>query len=200
MRIKAHALTVFFILLFSNTAFAHSPIKGIGNFYNGLLHPILVPAHIILIIAVGLFFGQQGHKKIEATIGLFALATFIGLISAWFSINLEIEAVITTLSATTGLIIALNPSINLVGCLIIISTAGFLLGIDSTQETLVGKEKLMTLFGSGVAIYFLFLYSMVIAQSLNKKAWQKIGIRIFGSWIAASSLLVLALSFSPKIT
>jgi hypothetical protein len=32
----------------------------------------------------------------------------------------------------------------------------------------------------------------------EKKSWHRIGVRIIGSWVAASSLLVLALAFSPN--
>lgn len=68
--------------------------------------------------------------------------------------------------------------------------------MDSGQETLSDKEKLVSLFGSGVGIYLLLLYPIALADYFNKKAWQKIGIRIIGSWVAASSLLVLTLSLS----
>lgn len=40
-------------------AAAHSPIKGVGTFYSGLLHPALVPAHLLALIAVGLLIGQN---------------------------------------------------------------------------------------------------------------------------------------------
>ena len=45
-------------------------------------------------------------------------------------------------------------------------------------------------------IYLLLLYPIALADYFNKKAWQKIGIRIIGPWVAASSLLVLTLSLS----
>jgi len=35
---------------------------------------------------------------------------------------------------------------------------------------------------------------MILAEYLQKKSWGKIGIRILGSWIAASAILVLALA------
>jgi hypothetical protein len=68
--------------------------------------------------------------------------------------------------------------------------------MDSAQDALSGKEKLVSLLGSGLALYLLFLYPMALADVFNKKPWQMIGVRVIGSWIAASSLLVLALSYS----
>ena len=184
------------VFVVSEPALAHSPIKGIGNFYNGLLHPILVPAHLLLLMAIGLFFGQQGPKKIELILGIFAFATIAGLTAAWFSNGAELETIVLILSAAIGLLIAISPQVPLLWPSVIALLAGFFLGIDSAQDELSGKEKFLTLFGSGVAIYLLPLYPMVLADHFAKKAWQKIGIRIVGSWVAASLLLVLALSFS----
>lgn len=185
-------------LIIPEVSLAHSPIQGIGNFYNGLLHPVLVPAHLLLLMAVGLLLGQQGSKAIHSVLGIFAFATIAGLTAAWFSVASETEGFILVMSAAIGLVIAVAPKVTLLWCGVIALLAGFLLGIDSAQEELSGKDKLVTLFGSGVAIYFLVLYPMVLADYLNKKAWQKIGIRIVGSWVAASSLLVLALLFLPQ--
>lgn len=190
-------------MLFSNTALAHTPIRGIGSFYNGLLHPVLVPAHLLILVAVGLFFGQQGPKKIEAALAAFAVATLLGLVASWFSIGAAIgvgmETAILVLATAIGLIIAISIEIKLPWCIAIATVAGFFLGLDSAQDSLSGKAKLLTLFGSGIAIYFLALYPMALAEYFYRKTWQKIVIRIVGSWIAASSMLVLALSLSKKI-
>ncbi len=196
MTSKGYAYVLWLALLASDAAFAHSPIEGIGNFYNGLLHPVFVPAHLLLLIAVGLFLGQQGPKPIQTVLGTYAFAIVVGLTGAWFSIGAEMEAFILVLSTATGLLIAINPEIKLFLCMAIAALTGFFLGIDSAQETLSGKDKLVTLFGSGIAIYFLLLYPMVLADHFKKKAWQRTGIRIVGSWVAASSLLVMALLLS----
>lgn len=198
MSTKRFSVVCLTALVVPEVSLAHSPIPGIGNFYNGLLHPVLVPAHLLLLVAVGLFLGQQGPKAIPPALGLFAFATVAGLTAAWFSVANETEAFILVLSAVIGLLIAIAPKVALLWSGVVALLAGFLLGIDSAQEELSSKDKLVTLFGSGVAIYMLALYPMALADYLNEKAWQKIGIRIVGSWVAASSLLVLALSFSPQ--
>jgi hydrogenase/urease accessory protein HupE len=180
------------------TAIAHSPIKGLNSFYNGLLHPVFVPAHLLLLIAVGLFIGQQGVKSNQFALVSFVIATVIGLIVAWFSVDIEIELFVLVGAAIIGLLIATNPVIGVFWSSLIAATAGFFLGADSTQETLQGKEKFITLLGSGVAIYFLLLYPIALAENFKKKQWLEIGIRVLGSWVAAISLLVLALSLVTK--
>lgn len=198
MNAKSYAFACLTLLIFPEAGFAHSPIQGIGNFYNGLLHPVLVPSHLLLVIAVGLFFGQQGPKTIQPALGAFALATIAGLAGAWFSVGIDAEILLLSVSVVVGLIVAISPKIALLWSVLLALVAGFLLGIDSAQEELSGKDKLVTLFGTGIAIYLLVLYPMALADHLTKKEWQRIGIRIVGSWVAASSLLVIALSFAPQ--
>ena len=180
------------VLIFPEVSLAHSPIEGLGSFYNGLLHPVLVPAHLLLLIAVGFFLGQQGLERIELVLGTYSAATFSGLVLAWFSFGTVIEPFILVLSAIIGLLIAINPKIKIDWYILIAILSGFFLGLDSAQEQLFGKDKLASLLGSGIAIYFLVLYPMILADKLKEKAWTNIGIRIIGSWVAASSLLVLA--------
>ena len=42
------------LLLAPTAALAHSPIKDIGAFYGGLLHPLFIPPHVLLLGALGL--------------------------------------------------------------------------------------------------------------------------------------------------
>jgi hypothetical protein len=42
----------------------------------------------------------------------------------------------------------------------------------------------------------LLLCTMGVADYLKERTWQTIGVRIMGSWITASALLVLSLSLS----
>lgn len=198
MRGHYFSLLCLLALLVPEKSLAHSPIPGIGNFYNGILHPAMLPAHVLLLLAVGLFLGQQGIKRVEWALGVFAVATVIGLVMAGFSIGSGLGTVVLVLSAVIGLLVAISPQMPLLWCMFIALFAGLFLGIDSAQEELTGTARLVTLTGSGIAIYFLALYPMALADYFNKKAWQQIAVRILGSWISASSLLVLAFSFSSR--
>lgn len=198
MSYKRNATIMGLVLLTSNNALAHIPVEGMDSFYTGLLHPVLVPAHLLLLVAVGLFFGQQGQRKTEAALSIFAFATIAGLATSWFFIGVEVEALILALSAATGLLIAVNPDVKSLWCAAIGIFAGFSLGVDSAQDTLSGIEKFVTLFGSAVAICLILLFPMALADYFNKKSWQKVGVRIAGSWVTATSFLVLTLSLSAK--
>jgi hydrogenase/urease accessory protein HupE len=184
------------LLLIPEIVFAHGPIKGIGNFYNGILHPIFVPAHLLLLTALGLFIGQKGIEENLSALASFASGTFIGLTLAWFSLGFEMEVYLLAGASMLGILVALELTITPVLVSLLAFFTGLFIGMDSTQETLTGTDKAVALFGTGVGLYLLQLYPMGLAEYFNKKPWQKIGIRVAGSWIAAISFLVLALNIS----
>lgn len=200
MIVKRVVLVWLLTLVFFEPAFAHSPIKNIGNFYNGLLHPMFVPAHLLLLVALGLLIAQKGMNENRMAITTFFFTTIIGLVGGWFSIGGEIEIICLSFAAIIGLIITSNLSIGRSVLVVIAGLVGLFIGIDSVQETLSGIAKFLTFIGSAVGIYISLLYSVGFFDYFGKKPWQKIGMRVIGSWVAASSLLVLALSYSVVLS
>ena len=180
-------------------ALAHVPFAGLNDLYNGLLHPVVVPAHLLLLAASGLFLGKQGSRVVPPAFLLFCLFTFSGLVATLFFTGGVGELYLLGVAAVIGLLIAANISIPFLLCLIVAALTGFLLGLDTTQTVLVGKAKFFSLLGSGLGICFLFLYPLAFADYFGDRNWQKIGVRIVGSWVAASSILVLALSLQPPL-
>jgi len=185
-----------FLLTIPEIAAAHTPIQGISNIFNGMLHPILTPSHLLLLIAAGLFFGQLGFEEAQPALLASIASVVLGLIFSAISPGPQVEVFILVWATITGLLVAAALKIPLYWYFIVGAVAGFSLGFDSAQETLSGKERVIALFGTGVSIYFLSLYPIGIADFCNKKHWLRTGIRIFGSWIAASSLLVLTIEIS----
>lgn len=187
------------VTLISAPALAHSPTQGIGDFYNGILHPLVVPSHLLLLIASGLLFGQNGMHLHRVAFLIFIVATLLGLAGKWPVDAGGAEIFILSVAAIIGLFIAVNPNIRSYPVLILAGLAGFLIGVDSTEGDLAGRARLVMLIGTGLGIYLLISSAMVLADTFRTKPWQQIGLRVIGSWIAASSLLVLALSYSELL-
>jgi hydrogenase/urease accessory protein HupE len=127
---------------------------------------------------------------------VFLGAIIVGLTAAGFSLVGEVETFILTGAVIIGLLVASNLPVGLNWLAFIAVLAGLFLGMDSMQEALSGSDKVVSLFGSGIGIFILLLGPTAIADHFNEKKWQEIGVRIVGSWVAASSLMVLVLSFS----
>jgi urease accessory protein len=88
-------------------ASAHSPVKGIGTFYNGMLHPYLVPAHLLVLLALGLMIGQHAPGSSRYSLPTF-VATFFAsaALMSWFPIVPLPETILLVVSLLAGLMVA----------------------------------------------------------------------------------------------
>ena len=82
---RLHVAAVVVLSLLPAAAIAHSPIKGLDNFYAGFLHPLFVPAHLLPILVLGLLFGQQGPARLQTAIIVFLVAVVGGLAATLLS-------------------------------------------------------------------------------------------------------------------
>ena len=189
-----------FLLLFSTPeiAAAHTPIKGIGAVFNGMLHPVVTPSHLLLLIATCLLLGRGGIDEAKMPLLVSIAMVVTGLALSGFSPGVQVEQFILVWAAVTGLLVAASPKISAFWYALIGAVAGFSLGFDSGQDMSSVKDNVLALFGSGIGIYFLSLYPLRFAEFSNSKNWLGTGIRVIGSWIAASALLVLALEISSQ--
>ncbi|MGD8913138.1 MAG: HupE/UreJ family protein [Candidatus Thiodiazotropha sp.] len=180
------------------TAFAHRPITGLSYFIDGIIHPLFVPPHLLLLIALGLLYGQQGFKKCLSGIKVFTITAAVGLAGSWFLTGVEIETLIIGDTIIVGLLVAARPILDRYWFMGMGAVSGMLLGLDSSQAALTGVDRVLALSGTLVGVFLLLLHSVAFADYFNSRHWQRVGIRIIGSWVSASALLVLALSFSTK--
>lgn len=196
MNCKYRALAYCALLLAPNAALAHSPIKDIGNFYGGLLHPVFIPAHALLLSALGLLLGQQQPAENKVPLLVFLVCAVAGLAVAGYTNGSAFEVAQLLGTAVIGLLVAIQPRIP-----VVLRTAGsafcaLVIGMDSGQAELSSAALFASLVGTWLGMCVLLLCTMGVADYLKEKTWQTIGVRIIGSWITASALLVLSLSLS----
>ena len=189
------------LLLAPATALAHSPIKGLGNFYNGILHPLFVPAHVLLLVATGLLIGQQGVRANLPAVWAYLGGAILGLALAGVGAGLADaslqELMVLGAAVLMGLMVVVAAHLPVYVLAALGGCAGLFLGLDSLQSDLTGQARAAALLGSGVSLYLLMLYPMALAETFERHTWLSVGVRILASWITASSLLVLALLFAP---
>lgn len=184
------------LLLLPGSVFAHTLGKGTSPFFNGLLHPLLDPAHLICLIAIGLLLGQQHPNRNLAALLSYPVVILIGLIAGGFPVTLKLEMAILVSATVIGLLITLSPRLPVAWCAIAAACTGLLISFDSAQQAQAGLDKLSAVLGVGLGLVTVPLIVMEFADYFRVKAWQRISIRILGSWIAASAFLVLTLIFS----
>jgi len=179
------------VLLPIEEACAHPAFIGATGFYGGLLHPLLVPTHAIAILSLGLLIGQQmPHWRwpmalaYAAGIGI----GFAAMISA-FAPRFSAEAL---LAATTivGALVALARAVPWLTVCVLALAVGIALALDSSPGGISVREANVIIVGTFCgAVILLWVILEVVA--IFRREWQKLGMRILGSWIAASAVLIL---------
>lgn len=184
------------LMLAPGAVLAHSPIKDIGNFYGGLLHPVFIPAHALLLGALGLLLGQQAPAENKMPLLLFLMCAVAGLAIAGDANGAALQTAQLLGTAVLGLLVALQPAIPVFLRAVGSAFCALVIGMDSGQAELSGAALFASLVGTWLGMCILLLCTMGAADYLKEKPWQKIGVRIVGSWMTACALLVLSLSVS----
>ena len=73
-------LAILLVLSVPATARAHSAIEGLEGFGGGLLHPLTSPAHLLVIISLGLLTGQRKPLDLKTLFAVFAPCLALALL------------------------------------------------------------------------------------------------------------------------
>jgi len=178
-------------LLLAGEARAHDVVPGVGGFSGGLLHPLLVPAHVLALIALGLALGQKKQRpNADLTLFVVGLGVGIGLIVTAFSITTDLAVLAAAAAAGIATAIGRPLPLALSGSLAII--AGVAIAFDSVPQEISMQTTFLALVGTAVSASVVVGLVAEAARRLTRD-WQRVGMRIVGSWIAAAVVMVLAL-------
>jgi urease accessory protein len=188
-------IAVAVLLWQSHSASAHT-IEGLGGFYGGLLHPVLTPTHGLGLLGLGLLIGQQPADKRKLPQLLFALSLAAALLALALAVGETPAAtVLLVCVAISGALVAAAfrlPTLVL-GPLAV--AMGAAIGLDSPPEVISYQEAVVMLIGTGLGAS-IALGLVVEGASRMARDWQLIGVRVLGSWTAASALLAIAVRFA----
>jgi urease accessory protein len=187
------------LLLLAQPALAHDPIGiagryyGFGDFLSGVLHPFFVTAQTLALIGLALFVGKQHMRVRRVLLPGFALALLAGSLAIASGVG-ETESALVLLgaAAVTGLVVAAAwPVLNPLGAIALV-VAGAALALDSPPQAVTIPSAIVMQLGAGLgALAAVALLAWLTADPTRH--WQRIGVRVAGSWIAASAILALAL-------
>ena len=176
---------------------AHGSIQGVDHFSGGLLHPLVEPTHLIALLALGLLLGQRGLAKGEAALLGFAIGLVCGLLGAAFGISVDTDLPLLAIALLTALAVALSFALPAVAYALVAALIGAGIGLASNPESFTGAAQLAALGGAGIGA-LLWLLCVAAAVSPLRRPWLAILVRVVGSWLCASAVLVLALSVSGR--
>jgi len=187
-------ITIFSLLLVIPIASeAHAISTTVGDFYGGILHALLVMAHVFPFIALSIVAGQQGPELARKSLVAFLAALLAGVITAFFTGQVIAVFYINIISLIVlGILAALSFKLPRWFLYSTIIFFGFTHGFQNGSE--LSQTQSPVLFITGLLTGGLILFSVIAALTISiRKEWFQIALRVIGSWIAAIGLMMIAL-------
>jgi urease accessory protein len=186
------------MLLAPATAHAHLVTTGLGPFYDGIGHLLASPDDLVPVLAMALLAGLNGRAAGRWTLFVLPLAWAVGGFAGYWlhgPLLRGTPAVVSFLAL--GILIAsgrqLPPA--LVG--VLAAALGLLHGwLNGAAIAAAGREALGL---AAIAAVTFVLVALVAAFVVSlRKPWMRMAVRVAGSWVAATGLLMLGWSLSGR--
>lgn len=188
MRRGAYALAP---CLAAAPAHAHLVETGFGAYYDGLAHVALTPADLLVVLALALLAGQRGARAARYALLMLPIAWLTGGIVGATWPSAATPPLATTLSfAVAEALVALNAPLRDAAVVALAVTAGLLHGLISGATMAPGGASAPALAGAVTAVFCLTAILAAEVTTLSA-GWTRIAVRVAGSWIAASGVLML---------
>jgi len=179
-------------LLRPSDAAAHLVTTGMGPVYDGIGHLLLTPEDLVPVLALALFAGLRGAAQGRRAMLLLPLAWLAGGL-----LGLRVSAApafpVPAFSfLILGGLVAADLRLPANGVAVLSAVLGVVHG-DLNGAALRQGAGGLGLLGIMAALFVLMALASAFVVSLERP-WARIAVRVAGSWIAASGLLLLGWS------
>jgi hydrogenase/urease accessory protein HupE len=162
-----------------------------GDFYAGFFHVATAMEHMLAIVALGLFAGQQNPRNARITLVTFVLSFMAGAITGTFlfeSISITVLCVISLV--VIGGLVAIQKEWSVLWLVLIAVYLGLVQGVANGAALGNGFQPLN--FLSGLAFTGIVIVTLSAGMAISMiKTWQKVALRVLGSWFAAIGIIYL---------
>jgi len=185
------------VFSFPDAAEAHLVSSGVGPFYDGIAHLLVSPVDLVATIAIALLAGLTGRRAGRGAVLTMPLAWLAGILlassSGWSAPPSWVGLV--GILVAGSLVAALPPMagylpVGLAGLF------GLMIGWQNGSAMLETGTDWLAAIGivTAVASVMLLVTAFAFTRPDN---WQRVIMRVLGSWSAAFALLALAFYFRP---
>lgn len=178
-------------ILWPAVAEAHLVTSGLGPVYDGIAHVLVSPEDLVPIVAMGFAAGMNGSRSGRDALFILTAAWLAGgMAGAAIGQPLGSSLITTASFLVLGALVALDWRLSptVVGALA--AAVGLLHGwLNGAGMAAEGREML-GLVGIGSAVFVLTAISASRVVPL-RATWSRMAIRVAGSWVAATGLLML---------
>ena len=185
----APAIAVWIALL-PLRAEAHLNSTGLGPAYDGALHLLLSPEDLVPALALAALAGLQGVRYGRVAVFALPVAWFVGGLAGTVVGHGSSTAVAVGSFLLLGSLVAADAHLPLVLLAALAILLGLVHGFVNGADMGPPGISAQALLGLAAAIFVLTaLVSMAVVRL--RQPWNRIAVRVLGSWIAASGLLML---------
>ena len=154
---------------------------------------VLAPTNLLALAALGLMAGQHTKQLPRVTFALLAAGLLAGSTLIALAVREPPAAVaLLALAAIAGLIVAAARSFPPSVAHPLAFLTGTALALNTPPQAIMTSAAVATQLVTAIAALAAFGVVAAVATKADR-GWQRIALRIVGSWIAASAILVLAL-------
>jgi urease accessory protein len=151
-----------------------------------------IPTHLLAVVAIALLAGQHAPRRslLPAMFAIGLAAGSVAVASAVRETPAALVLLILAVCVASLVLIATPPPAWLASLLALAVGAALPLNAPPHEITIPAAVAAQ----AGLAIAALAAFAVVTFMALKaERPWQRVGVRIVGSWIAASAILALAL-------
>lgn len=182
--------TIAVVLLNPPTVEAHLNTTGLGPVYDGLLHFLLSPEDLVPVLALALYGGLRGapygRRALFTLPAAWLAAGFVGM-----TVSTSGGGSLTALSfLLLGGLVAADVKLSLQATTALAAVLGFVHGYLNGAAMDQPGAGALALVGLVLGVFVLVALSAAFVTRL-RVPWTRIAVRVLGSWIAASGLLML---------
>jgi len=159
----------------------------------GGLTQFFVPTHLLAVAALGLLAGQHARPTRADMPGMLIVGLIIGsaVIALAMRETPSASALLVLAALAASVVVVGRPTPPAVG-VVLAFAIGVALPLNAPPHEITIPAAIAAQTGFAVAALAAFALVTVVAMQATRP-WQRIGVRIVASWIAASAILVLAL-------
>jgi hydrogenase/urease accessory protein HupE len=190
-RIPLYAFVGFALTMFALPAEAHLNSTGMGPFYDGLMHFLMSPEDIIPVLALALLAGLRGAQYGRRTLFVLPTAWLLGALAGLAAAAANPHPFIASAwFLLLGGLLAADAKLSLRVTTALAALLGLYHGYLNGTGMGLFETAAVAVVGLVFAVFVLIALAAALVVRL-KVQWARIAVRVAGSWIAASGLLML---------
>lgn len=190
-RVPLYAFVVFTQAMCALPAEAHLNSTGLGPFYDGLMHFLTSPEDIVPVIALALFSGLRGANYGRRALFVLPTAWLLGGLAGLSAAAANPHPVIAAAwFLLVGGLLAADAKLSLRATTALAALLGLYHGYLNGSGMGQFETVAVALLGLAFAVFVLIALAAALVVRLQAQ-WTRIAVRVAGSWIAASGLLML---------